>query len=239
MCPTLLLAVVEVGGGTELLPAVSFSEFGLVNPSSYQDSILSQEETQWWVCCVDNRHDRLSSLRRITWFIPGLIVVIQTAFKCAPIVLTRFRIGHRGTPPIGAKTARLDQGDLDTKWSDLTCEDFGEPFHPPFRGLIGTQSRRASTTTDRGDLYNVSRSLFAQDRESGSRHVDHPPQVRFDLGAPVFFGSLLDRPHVSIPCIIDHHIDPAKGSDGGGDRCANLLRIGHVKCYGTHLLPIR
>src|SRR6266699_7048747 len=65
------------------------------------------------------RNDCLSSLRRITWFISGLIMVIQTAFKCAPIVLTRFRIGHRGTTPIGAKTARLDQCDLDTKWRDL------------------------------------------------------------------------------------------------------------------------
>ncbi len=119
MCPTVLLAVVEVGGGTEFLPAVSFSEFGLVNPSSYQDSILSQQETQGRVCFVDNRNDRLSSLRRITWFIPGLIMVIQTAFKGAPIVLTRFRIGHRGTTPIGAKTARLDQCNLDTKWRDL------------------------------------------------------------------------------------------------------------------------
>src|SRR3989442_10886902 len=119
MCPMVLLAVVEVGGGTEFLPAVRLSEFGLVNPSSYQDSILSQQETQRWVCFVDNRNDRLSSLRRITRFIAGLIVVIQTAFKCAPIVLTRFRIGHRGTTPIGAKTARLDQGNLDTKWRDL------------------------------------------------------------------------------------------------------------------------
>jgi len=40
MCPTVLLAVVEVGGGTEFLPAVSFSEFGLVNSSSELDSIL-------------------------------------------------------------------------------------------------------------------------------------------------------------------------------------------------------
>src|SRR5712691_5499973 len=83
------------------------------------NSILSQEETQRWVCFVDNRNDRLSSLRRITWFIPGLIMVIQTAFKCAPVVLTRFRIGHRGTTPIGAKTARLDQCHLDTKWRNL------------------------------------------------------------------------------------------------------------------------
>ena len=83
------------------------------------NSILSQEETQWWVCFVDNRNDRLSSLRRITWFIPGLIMVIQTAFKCAPVVLTRFRISHRGTTPIGAKTTRLDQCNLDTKWRDL------------------------------------------------------------------------------------------------------------------------
>ncbi len=77
MCPTVLLAVVEVGGGTEFLPAFCFSEFGLVDPASEQDSILSQEKTQGWVCFVDNRHDRLSSLRRITWFIPGLIMVIQ------------------------------------------------------------------------------------------------------------------------------------------------------------------
>src|SRR6266568_6608522 len=27
--------------------------------------------------CVDNRNDCLSSLRRITWFIPGLLMVIQ------------------------------------------------------------------------------------------------------------------------------------------------------------------
>src|SRR2546423_12322542 len=73
--------------------------------------------------CVDNRNDCLSSLRRITWFIPGLIMVIQTAFKCAPIVLTRFHIGHRGTTPICAKTARLDQCNLDTKWRDLAQED--------------------------------------------------------------------------------------------------------------------
>src|SRR6266567_747697 len=119
MCPTVLLAVVEVGGGTELLPAVSFSEFGLIDPASEQDSILSQQETQGWVCFVDNRHDRLSSPGRITWFLPGLLMVIQTAFKCAPIVLTRFRISHRGTTPVGAKTARLDQCDLDTKWRDL------------------------------------------------------------------------------------------------------------------------
>ena len=84
-----------------------------------KDSILSQEETQGWVCFVDNRHDRLSSLRRIPWFIPGLIMVFQTAFKCAPIVLTRFRNGHRGTTPIGAKTARLDQSNLDTRSRDL------------------------------------------------------------------------------------------------------------------------
>src|SRR6266446_10453362 len=135
MCPTMLLAVVEVGGGTELLPAFCLSKFGLVDPASYQDSILSQEETQGWVCFVDNRNDRLSSLRRITWFIPGLMMVIQTAFKCAPIVLTRFRIGHRGTTPIGAKTAWLDQCDLDTKWCHLTSEDFGEPFYRPYRGL--------------------------------------------------------------------------------------------------------
>src|SRR6266446_8509823 len=135
MCKTVLLAVVEVGRGTEFLPTVSFCEFGLVNPSSYQDSTLSQEETQWWVCFVDNRHDRLSSLRRITWFIPGLIVVIQDGLNCAPIVLTRFRIGHRGTTPIGTKTAWLDQCDLDTEWCHLTSEDFGEPFYRPYRGL--------------------------------------------------------------------------------------------------------
>src|SRR6266849_2349656 len=108
MCPTVLLAVVEVGGGTEFLPAVRLSEFGLIDPSSELDSILSQEQPQWWILLINNANDRLSSLRWITWFIPGLMVVIQTAFNCAPIVLTRFRIGHRGTTPIGAKTARLD-----------------------------------------------------------------------------------------------------------------------------------
>src|SRR5258708_1754688 len=119
MCPTVLLAVVEVGRGTEFLPAVSFSEFGLVNPASYQDSILSQEQTQGWVCFVDNRDDRLSSLRRITWFIPGLMMVLQTVFNYTAIVITRFRNGHRGTTPIGANTARLDQCNLDTKWRYL------------------------------------------------------------------------------------------------------------------------
>src|SRR5260370_41776814 len=102
MCPTVLLAVVEVGGGTELLPAFCLSEFGLVDPASYQDSILSQEETQGWVCFVDSCNDRLSSLGRITWFIPGLMMVIQTAFNCAPRFLTRFRNGHPVTTPTAA-----------------------------------------------------------------------------------------------------------------------------------------
>lgn len=98
----MLLAIVKVGGRTQSLPTIRFSEFSLVNSSGYQNSILSQQEPQRRMCFVDNRDDHLSGFRRITWFIPGLTMVIIEAAPSTTLIRVYNRSASASSVVTGA-----------------------------------------------------------------------------------------------------------------------------------------
>jgi len=53
--------------------------------------------------------------------------------------------------------------------------------------------------------------------ENGFRDVHDSEEVGFNLGPEVFVGDLLDGCGICVAGIVDHHVDPAEGAEGGVD----------------------
>jgi hypothetical protein len=72
-------------------------------------------------------------------------------------------------------------------------------------------------------------ALLAHHRQGGPGEPDDTEEVGVDLGAEVVEVDVLDRADVGVSGVVDQHVEPPEAVDGGADRGAGGLLVGHVE----------
>src|ERR1700749_1017137 len=92
-----------------------------------------------------------------------------------------FRKRHRGSSPIRPETTWFNNGQFESKRFNLLRQRLAESFHSEFGGVITRKSRDAEPSSDRGNLNDMAKSLFPENRQHGTRDITHTPEVGIDL----------------------------------------------------------
>lgn len=129
-------------------------------------------------------------------------------------------------------------GDLDAELRDLECEQFGEALYRELARRIERAAVAAAHAGDRREVEDASCAAHAHALQRGACHVEKTEYVSFELALRIGGVLLLERAELSVPRVVNEHIDAAEVLRRLGDRRPGVPFARHVEAQRKQAIGV-